>query len=77
MEKGDELLNDLARVCDSIEKLNVDIKSQTLIFELSKVEFEKVFDLVQKKYNRRMQLPKDTFTIAIGNVDIVFNTSNV
>lgn len=77
MEKGVELLNDLARVCDSIEKLNVDIKSQTLIFELSNVEFEKVFDLVQKKYNRKMPLPKDTFTIAIGNVDIVFNTSNV
>lgn len=77
MEKNNEVLNDLAKICDLIEKLDIDIKSQTIIFELSKVEFEKVFDMVQKKYNRRMPTPKDTFTIAIGKADIVFNTNNV
>lgn len=77
MEKKIEILNELATICDQIEKLNIDLKSKTIIFELSKVEFEKVFDIVQTKYNRKMSAPKDTFTIAIGSIDIIFNTSSV
>jgi hypothetical protein len=60
-----------------MEKINAETKSATMIFELSNVEFEKVFELIQKKYGRKMDKPKDTFTITIGQVDIVFNTSNV
>lgn len=77
MEKKGELLNQLAVISDLIENLGVDTKSQTLIFELSKVEFEKSFDLIQKKYGRKMETPKDSFTITIGMVDIIFNTSSV
>lgn len=76
MEKKGELLNQLAIISDLVENLGVDTKSQTLIFELSKVEFEKSFDLIQKKYGRRMETPKDSFTITIGMVDIIFNTSS-
>jgi len=77
MEKKGEFLNQLAVISDLIESLSVDTKSQTLIFELSKVEFERAFDLIQKKYGRKMDQPLDSFTISIGMVDIVFNTSNV
>jgi len=77
MEKKGDLLNQLAIISDLMEKINADTKSATMIFELSKTEFEKVFEIIQKKYGRKMDKPNDTFTITIGLVDIVFNTSNV
>lgn len=77
MEKKGEILNQLAIISDLLEKTNMETKSSTLIFELSKVEFEKVFDLIQKKYGRKIDVPNNSFTITIGFVDIVFNTSNV
>ena len=76
MEKRGEILNQLAILSDLVEKINIEIKSSTIIFELSKVEFEKVFDIIQKKYNRKIDIPNNSFTITIGFVDIVFNTSN-
>ena len=77
MEKRGELLNQLAIISDLIEKINADIKSHTLIFEVSQIEFNKVFELIQKKYGKKSDKPKNSFSINIGNVDIIFNTSNV
>ena len=76
MEKKGEILNQLAIISDLIEKANVETGSSTLIFELSKMEFEKIFEKIKKKYNGKMEKPTDTFTITIGNVDIIFNTNN-
>lgn len=76
MEKKGEILNQLALISDLIENLNADIKSNTIIFEVSKVEFERILGIIEKKYNRRSQKVKNSFTISIGNVDVVFNTSN-
>jgi hypothetical protein len=75
LKKGD-LLNQLAIISDLIEKLNSDIKSNTLVFEVSNTEFEQVFHYIEKKNNRKSELPKDKFTITIGKVDIVFSTNN-
>jgi hypothetical protein len=75
LKKGD-LLNQLAIISDLIEKLNSDIKSNTLVFEVSNSEFEQVFHYIEKKNNRKSELPKDKFTITIGKVDIVFSTNN-
>jgi hypothetical protein len=77
MEKKGELLNQLALISDLIEKANVDTKSSTIIFEVSKVEFEKIFDLIQKKYGKKIDNISNSFTINMGIVDIVFNTNNV
>jgi hypothetical protein len=77
MEKKGDLLNQLAIISDLMEKINADTKSATMIFELSNSEFELVFETIQKKYGRKMDRPKDTFSITIGQVDIIFNTSNV
>jgi hypothetical protein len=77
MEKKGEILNQLALISDLIEKVNADIKSNTIIFEVSKLEFERIFELMQKKYNRKPQKVKNSFTISIGKVDVIFNTSNV
>jgi hypothetical protein len=45
--------------------------------ELSSVEFQKTFEIIKKKYKSNIEIPQDTFTITIGNVDIIFNTSSV
>lgn len=77
MEKKGDLLNQLAIISDLIEKINANIKSNTLVFEVSKAEFDTIFEYIEKKYNRKSEKPKDRFTITIGVVDIVFSTSSV
>jgi hypothetical protein len=77
MEKKGELLNQLALISDLIEKANLESKSSTIIFEVSKVEFEKIFDSIQKKYGKKINNISNSFTINMGVVDIIFNTSNV
>lgn len=76
MEKKGDIINQLAIVSDLVEKLNADTKSATLVFEVSKNEFERIFDLFEKKQGRRSEKPKNTFSITIGYLDIVFNTNN-
>jgi hypothetical protein len=77
MEKKGELLNQLAVVSDTVEKINADIKSRTLIFEVSQVEFDKIFEMVEKKYGKKSYKPKNSFSITIGVMDIIFNTNSV
>lgn len=77
MEKKGELLNQLAIISDLLEKLNAETETRTIIIELSEEEFIKTFNTIQKKYGRKLDKPQNTFTINIGTVDIIFNTSNV
>ena len=77
MEKKGEVLNQLAIMSDLLEKVNIQSKTSTIIFDLSKEEFNKVFEKIQKKYDRKLEIPNNTFSITIGLIDIVFNTSNV
>lgn len=77
MEKKGDLLNQLAIISDLLEKINTETETQTIILELSEQEFMKTFEAIQKKYGRKMNKPENTFTINIGKVDIIFNTSNV
>ena len=77
MEKKGDLLNQLASVSDLLEKVNAEIESQTIVLELSKTEFNKVFKIIEKKYGKEMETPTDTFTINMGVVNIIFNTNNV
>jgi len=77
MEKKGDLLNQLAIISDLLEKINCDIETNTIVLEMSEEEFMKTFQLIQKKYGRKMDKPQNTFSIRIGGVDIVFNTSSV
>lgn len=77
MEKKGDLLNQIAIISDLLEKINVNTTSTTIVIELSKLEFDRAFDIIQKKYGRRMEIPDGSFTIKMGMVDIIFNTSNV
>ena len=77
MEKKGDLLNQLAIISDLLEKINCESENGTIILEMSEQEFMKTFQLIQKKYGRKMDKPQNTFSIRIGSVDIVFNTSSV
>jgi hypothetical protein len=77
MEKKGDLLNQIAIISDLLEKINADTKSTTIVIELSKLEFERVFETIQKKYGRKMEKPESSFSITMGLVDVIFNTSNV
>lgn len=77
MEKKGELLNQLAIISDLLEKLNTNTESTTIVLNLKEEEFLRAFDLIQKKYGRKIEKPEKTFTITIGLVDIIFNMNNV
>lgn len=77
MEKRGDLLNQLAVISDLLEKINLEADSSTVVFNLSEKEFINAFNLIQKKYGRKMEKPNKTFTITIGFVDIVFNMNSV
>jgi hypothetical protein len=77
MEKKGDLLNQLAIISDLLEKININVESSTIVLELSKPEFDNTFELIQKKYSMKMDKPKNTFTINLGVVNVVFNTSSV
>lgn len=77
MEKKGEIFNQMAIISDLIEKANLFSNNQTVIYELNKKEFERVYDLVTKKTRMSGGTPKETFNIKIGQVNFIFNMSNV
>ena len=77
MTKKGDLLNQLALISDLVEKLNADMKSNTIVFEVSKLEFDRIYNYIEKKNNKKLETPKDRFTITIGVMDTVFSTNNV
>ncbi len=76
MEKKGDLINQLAIISDLIEKMNLDATSNTLVFELNRDAFFETFDYISRKQNGRMSKPDKTFTIKIGEVDIIFNKNS-
>jgi hypothetical protein len=77
MEKKGEILNQLAIITDLIEKINIDIKSSTIIYEINENEFLKLYDIIEKKFGFTNMKPENTFNIKIGSVIINFNKSSV
>jgi hypothetical protein len=77
MEKKGDLLNQFAIISDLLEKINTETESVTIIVELKKDEFKNVFNYFEKKYNKKTDLPEETFTIKLGTIDIIFNMNNV
>jgi CRP-like cAMP-binding protein len=76
MEKKGDLFNQLAIVSDLMEKCNLVSVSQTIVIEVSKEEFDRIYKIVQSKVRFTTGFPKDTFNVKIGNLNIVFNMSN-
>jgi CRISPR/Cas system CSM-associated protein Csm2 small subunit len=76
MEKKGDLLNQLAIVSDLVEKLNIETNSNTIVLEVTEMNYRKVYDYIAKKHNGKISNPGKTFTIKLGDVDIVFNMSS-
>jgi hypothetical protein len=77
MEKKGDLLNQLAIISDLIEKMNLTKQSSTIVFELESGVFESTFQYINKLQKNKMTKLDKTFTIKIGEVDIIFNKSSV
>jgi len=77
MEKKGELLNQIAIISDLVEKMNLNKLSSTIVFELIPDVFESTFHYVNKLQKNKMNKPDRTFTIKIGEVDVIFNKSSV
>ena len=77
IEKKGEILNQLAIIADLLEKMNLESQAKTLIIQLEKNEFERIYNLITIKKNGKTKMVKDTFSMSIGDVEIVFNTSSV
>jgi hypothetical protein len=76
MEKRGDLFNQLAIISDLLEKTNLISTSQTIIIELSKPEFDRIYKIIQSKVRFTSGFPKDSFNVKIGDVNIIFNMSN-
>ena len=77
MEKNNDLINQFAVITDLLEKISCKTITKTIIIETEKEQFDKCFENLRKMYNYQVDNPEDTFTIRIGQVDIIFNTNNV
>ena len=77
MERKGDLFNQLAIISDLLEKANIESKNQVIVFELDREEFVRIYKLTQMKAKKSLEVPKTSFSLKIGNVDIVFNMSSV
>jgi hypothetical protein len=77
MQKKGDIFNQLAIISELLEQCNVNSNNQAIIIELDRDEFIRVYKLTQLKAKLSLEIPKTTFNIKIGNVDIIFNMSSV
>ena len=77
MEKKGNLLTQLGIIVDLIERLNLESIDQTLTFKLSPIEFERVFNIIQTRYEKKLTMPEtDEFVIKIEGITVIFSKSN-
>lgn len=78
MEKKGNLLGQLAMIVDLVEGANMESKSRTIVLELLPDEFNRISEIIQSKYEKKLDLSNTNgFSIRIGTVDIMFNKSSV
>jgi len=77
MTNNNDILNQFAVISDLLEKINIKSFNKKIHLDLNEDDFNKVFDIIQEKYGRRDNKPKNKFTLTIGVVDIIFNKNNV
>lgn len=76
MEKKGDIFNQLAIISELLEQCNVRANNQAIIIELDRDEFVRVYKLTQQKARLSLEIPKTTFNIKIGGVDIIFNMNS-
>ncbi len=76
MEKKGEILNQLAIISDLLENANIETESKTIIFEVNKEEFDRLYKLIITKVKTEVKVV-NKFSIKIGEINIIFNTNSV
>jgi hypothetical protein len=70
--KKGELLNQMAIISDLLENINLTAYSKTIVFDLSKDEFEKIFKIITNKIKTNIKITGDRFSVKIGEIDFMF-----
>ena len=76
MEKRGEILNQLAIISDLLDNMNLEAEVKTIIFEVSDTEFQRMYDLIFTKKTGKKLPVKNTYSITIGEVQIIFNKNS-
>ena len=76
-KKRGDLLNQLAIIADLTEKINLEVKNPTLLFELDVEEYNRVKSYLKTKYNDKIDDESDVFSVGIVECIYVLSKSNV
>ena len=74
--KRGEILNQLAIISDLLEKVNLESAGTSVTFNVKRPEFNRIYNAVYHKAKLNIQPPKNTFNVKIGEITMIFNTSN-
>jgi len=78
MEKRGNILSQIALISDLFEKANMISEDTSVVFMVNEDEFERLFNLITKKANLKLNKVDDSFSVKIGVVEYVYtlNKSN-
>lgn len=74
-EKKGDILTQLALISDLLEKVNMEATDKGVFFVVDKKEFHRIFTLISKKANIKMDDINDRFSVKIGEVEYGFSIS--
>jgi hypothetical protein len=80
MEKTGDTLNQLAIICDLVEKVNFDFTSVKISYNVNANEFKNIYNYTSRKTGEEFVPLKETaktFSININDVQLTFNKNNV
>jgi len=73
-QKKGEILNQMAIISDLLENINMKCaRETTVIINLEKDEFERIFKLVNTKTKTNLNPKENKFTVGIGEVVYIFS----
>ena len=74
MEKRGEVFNQLAIISDLLENINLESTDTSVIFDLKKPDFDRIFDKIIKKTKvLTPEMVNTTFSMKIGEINFVFS----
>ena len=76
-EKKGDILNQLAIISDLLEKINVNARNASVLFEVNEEEFDRVRKYISIKQKVDLEDDESVFSIVIGDIDFVFTKNNV
>lgn len=73
---SNDFFNQLGLVVDAFEKCDIKSLNKTLLFELDGDIYNEIYRKTQLMVNDDSEEITSSFTIKIGQIDVVFNMSN-